>query len=67
MKKLFLVAVMAVGMLSASAQTKFGYINTDELISLMPEAAKADADINKLKLTKKGTNILRIQPPYQLA
>lgn len=45
MKKLLLVAVMAAGMFSASAQTKIGYINTDELISLMPEAVKADAEI----------------------
>lgn len=46
MKKLFLVAVMAVGMLSASAQVKIGYINTDALMSMMPEAAKIQADLN---------------------
>lgn len=45
MKKLLLGAVMAFGMLSASAQTKIGYINTEELISLMPEAAKAEIEI----------------------
>lgn len=49
MKKLLLVAVMAAGMLSASAQTKIGYINTDELISLMPEAVKADAEIKEFQ------------------
>ena len=31
MKKLLLGAVMALGMMSASAQVKIGYINTDEL------------------------------------
>lgn len=36
---------MALGMLGASAQTKIGYINTEELISLMPEAAKAETEI----------------------
>ncbi len=50
MKKLLLVAVMAAGMFSsASAQTKIGYINTDELISLMPEAVKADAEIKEFQ------------------
>ena len=43
MKKLIVGAVMALGIFSASAQTKIGYINTDELISLMPEAAKVDS------------------------
>ena len=33
MKKLIVVAVMALGFLSASAQTKIGFIDTDELIS----------------------------------
>lgn len=46
MKKLLLGAVMAFGMLSASAQTKIGYINTDELMSVMPEAAKINEDLN---------------------
>lgn len=49
MKKLLLVAVMAAGMFTASAQTKIGYINTDELISLMPEAVKADAEIKEFQ------------------
>jgi outer membrane protein len=47
MKKLLLGAVMAFGILSASAQTKIGYINTDELMSVMPEAAKINSDLNE--------------------
>jgi len=47
MKKLLLGAVMAFGMLTASAQTKVGYINTDELMSVMPEAAKINADLTE--------------------
>lgn len=47
MKKLLLGAVMAFGMFSASAQTKIGYINTDELMSVMPEAAKINAELNE--------------------
>lgn len=45
MKKLIVVAVMALGIFSASAQTKIGYISTDELISLMPEAAKLNTEL----------------------
>ncbi len=51
MKKLLLGAVMAFGMLSASAQTKIGYINTDELMSVMPEAAKLNTDLNEYQLS----------------
>ena len=37
---------MALGFFSASAQTKIGYINTDELMSIMPEAAKVNTELN---------------------
>ena len=47
MKKLLLGAVMALGIMSASAQTKIGYINTDELMSIMPEAAKINTDLTE--------------------
>jgi outer membrane protein len=47
MKKLIVVAVMALGIFSASAQSKIGYISTDELMSVMPEAAKINADLNE--------------------
>ena len=47
MKKLLLGAVMALGFFSASAQTKIGYINTDELMSIMPEAAKVNTELNE--------------------
>jgi outer membrane protein len=51
MKKLLLGAVMALGIMSASAQTKIGYINTDELMAIMPEAAKVNADLNEYQTT----------------
>jgi hypothetical protein len=47
MKKLIVAAVMAFGVLSATAQNKIGYINTDELIGVMPEAEKADAELKE--------------------
>ncbi|MEO5941892.1 MAG: OmpH family outer membrane protein [Ferruginibacter sp.] len=49
MKKLILAGVMALGIMSASAQTKIGYINTDELIGSMPEAAKANQELEEYK------------------
>ncbi len=51
MKKLLLGAVMALGMMSATAQTKIGYINTDELMSIMPEAAKINSELNEYQTT----------------
>lgn len=62
MKKLLLGAVMAFGILSASAQTKIGYINTDELMSIMPEAAKINTDLNEYQasLQQQG-QILQIE------
>jgi outer membrane protein len=51
MKKLIVGAVMALGFFSASAQTKIGYINTDELISVMPEAAKVDSELKEFQLS----------------
>lgn len=49
MKKLLFAGLMALGMFTATAQNKMGYINTDELISTMPEAAKAEAELNEFK------------------
>lgn len=50
MKKLILVvSVMALGIFSASAQSKIGFIDTDELISVMPEAAKVDAELKEFQ------------------
>lgn len=45
MKKLIVAGVMALGIFSASAQNKVGYIDTDLLIGIMPEAAKVDAEL----------------------
>jgi len=41
MKKLVIVLLLGIGALSASAQQKFGYLNTQELIVQMPEYAEA--------------------------
>lgn len=61
MKKLFVSAVLALGLLSASAQTKIGYISTDELIGVMPEAEKADAELKEYQssLALQGQDIMK--------
>ncbi|HRI23585.1 MAG TPA: OmpH family outer membrane protein [Ferruginibacter sp.] len=51
MKKLIVGLVLILGVLGASAQTKIGYINTDELISLMPEAARVDSQLREYQLS----------------
>ncbi len=52
MKKLIVAGVMALGIIfSASAQTKIGFIDTDELISVMPEAAKVDGELKEYQAT----------------
>ena len=49
MKTFLLAAITALSFLTASAQQKIAYINTDELIGSMPEAIKADAELNEYK------------------
>ena len=49
MKKLLFAGIMALGMFTSSAQNKLGYINTDELVGTMPEAAKADAELKEFQ------------------
>ncbi|RYG06352.1 MAG: OmpH family outer membrane protein, partial [Chitinophagaceae bacterium] len=53
MKKFFSAGLFAIVLMTAAnqatAQTKYGYISTQELISVMPDAAKADTTINQLR------------------
>jgi outer membrane protein len=51
MKKLIVAGVMALGFLSASAQTKIGYINTEEVMAAMPETQKASKELQELQET----------------
>ncbi len=61
MKKLLVVAVMALGIFSASGQNKIGYISTDELIGVMPEAEKADAELKEYQasLAQQGQDLMK--------
>ena len=49
MKKLLLAGIAGIAMFTASAQNKIGYINTDELIQVMPEAIKADGELKEFQ------------------
>lgn len=53
MKKFFSAGFFALVLMTAatqvSAQTKYGYISTQELISVMPEAGKADTTLSQLR------------------
>ncbi len=59
MKKLIVAVVMALGIFSASAQNKIGYISTEELIGVMPEAEKANAELQEYQtsLAQQGQDM----------
>ncbi len=61
MKKFIVAGVLAIGFFTASAQTKIGYINTDELIGIMPEAEKADAELKEYQasLAQQGQDMMK--------
>ena len=61
MKKLIVAGVMALGIFNASAQNKIGYINTEELIGLMPEAAKIDVELKDFQasLAQQGQDMMK--------
>ncbi|MEI8054287.1 MAG: OmpH family outer membrane protein [Bacteroidota bacterium] len=61
MKKLFVIAAMSFSIFGASAQNKIGYIGTDELIGVMPEAEKADAELKdyQASLAQQGQDMMK--------
>ena len=48
LKKIALIAVMFILPLGAMAQAKFGHMNSQEIITVMPEFTKAQADLDAL-------------------
>ena len=48
LKKIALIAVMFILPLVAMAQAKFGHMNSQEIITVMPEFTKAQADLDAL-------------------
>jgi outer membrane protein len=61
MKKLIVAGVMALSVFNASAQQKIGYVNTDELIGIMPEAEKADVELKDFQtaLGQQGQDMMK--------
>jgi len=65
MKKIILALGLFFGMLTASAQgkteIKIGYIATDELVGLMPEAEQADAELKEYQssLAQQGQDMMK--------
>jgi outer membrane protein len=55
MKKLLFAGAMALSMFTVTAQNKMGYINANELISVMPEAGKASKDLQDLQSSLQQT------------
>ena len=52
MKKFFVIAAVALTLIAAqpvTAQSKIGYISTEELISIMPETIKADSNLSQFR------------------
>lgn len=60
MKKLVVGAVMMMSIFGAAAQNKIGYINTDEIVGLMPEAEKVINDLKEYQasLQQQGEDML---------
>ncbi|MBP8792185.1 MAG: OmpH family outer membrane protein [Lutibacter sp.] len=50
-KILLLIAIVTLGINTAQAQTKIAHINTDLLLSLMPETKALNAELEKLSKT----------------
>jgi outer membrane protein len=63
MKKLIVAGVLVLGLLSgnAFAQSKIGYINTEDLMGAMPETDKANSDLQdyQTSLTQQGNDYLQ--------
>lgn len=52
MKKFYVIAALALTLIAAqpvTAQSKIGYISTEELISVMPETVKADSNLTQFR------------------
>ena len=62
MKRFFLLSVIILGSLSLSAQApKFGYVNSQELLSAMPEFTQANSDLEvyQKQLMSKGEEMVK--------
>ena len=68
MKKIISLVVIACGLLgaiNANAQTKIGYIRIDDVVGLMPEAAKIDTLLQKYQNDSLNQTLNNIVQEYQ--
>jgi len=68
MKKVISLVVIACGLLAATnanAQAKIGYIRIDDLVSLMPEAAKIDTQLQVYQRDSLNQTLNNIVQEYQ--
>jgi len=69
MKKIISVIVIACGLLitatNASSQTKIGYMSIDQMVSLMPEAAKLDTQLQRYQNDSLNQTLNTIVQEYQ--
>lgn len=67
MKKIigvFTVALCLAAANNASAQNKFGHINAEEVVSLMPEIAKIDTILRKFQADSLNTTLTSLVQEY---
>ncbi len=68
MKKIISVVVIACGLLvatNANSQTKIGYMSIDQMVSLMPEAARIDTLLQKYQNDSLNQTLNNIVQEYQ--
>jgi len=60
MKSLIAAVILTLGLTTSMSAQKFGYINSQELLSQLPEVKESTANIETLKkqLQKKGTDMV---------
>lgn len=64
MKKLILLAVLAVGMMTPALAQKFGHANFEEVVALLPERAAAEKEVQDLQ-TELETRLNSMVEMYQ--
>jgi len=54
MKKLIVLSILALGVMTQSFAQKFGHANFEEIVSMLPERAKAEKEVQDLQQTLEG-------------
>lgn len=61
MKKLIILSILAFGIMTESYAQKFGHANFEEIVSMLPERATAEKEVQELQKKLEG----RLQSMYQ--